>query len=66
MPHIPDRLMTYLVWALVFLFGVSIGGDRDVVSKLHGFGLTALVVAVFSVMGSVLGAWALWKWRKRV
>ena len=63
-PELPDRVMSYLVWVLLFLFGISIGGNDELVAKLHNFGIIAFVVAVFSVGGCVLGAWLLWKFRR--
>ncbi len=65
-PELPDRLMSYTVWALLFLFGISIGGNRELVSKLHGFGAVALVVAAVTVCGSVIGGWLLWKFRSKI
>lgn len=52
--------------ALLFLFGISIGGNKELVSKLHSFGAVALAVAVATVCGSVIGGWLLWKFRSKV
>lgn len=65
-PELSDRLMSYTVWALLFLFGISIGGNRELVSKLHGFGAVALAVAAVTVCGSVIGGWLLWKFRSKI
>lgn len=66
MPELPDRFMSYMVWALLFLFGISIGGNKELVSKLHSFGAVALAVAVATVCGSVIGGWLLWEFRSKV
>lgn len=65
MPELPDKVMSYLVWGLLFLFGISIGGNKELVGELHSFGAVALVVAVATVAGSVIGGWMLWKLRRK-
>lgn len=65
MPELPDKVMSYLVWGLLFLFGISIGGNQELVGKLHSFGAVALVVAVATVTGSVIGGWMLWKLKRK-
>lgn len=56
------RVTMVLVWILLFLLGLEAGGDRNIMESLPTLGLEAVLVAVFSVAGSCLMAWLLWKW----
>lgn len=58
-------LITVIIWALLFLLGVEVGADPAVVGGLATLGATALVIFAFSVAGSALLAWALWRWVRR-
>ena len=59
------RVVTVLIWALLFLLGIEVGGNERIVRGLHTLGLEALAVATASTAGSVLAAWALWRWAAR-
>lgn len=52
-----ERSATYTVWLLIFVFGISLGSNREIVSDFGRFGFTAAVIAVAGVAGSVLAAW---------
>lgn len=54
-----EKTATWTVWLLILVFGISLGSNEDIVNNFGRFGLTALVVALAGVAGSVLGAWAL-------
>lgn len=49
-----DRLITYAIWLLLFLLGLSIGTNETVVRSIGQLGVQALVISVLSVVGSVL------------
>lgn len=54
------RIITLLIWLLLFLLGTEVGGNRMLIEGLHSLGLEALVITLAAVIGSVLGAWGLW------
>lgn len=54
-------LVTCLIWLLLFLLGVEVGGNERIIRGLHTLGLEALLVAVAATLGSALAAQALWK-----
>ncbi len=58
--HRIHKVITLLVWLLLFLLGVDVGGNRAVVTGLHTLGLEAVVITAGAVAGSTLFAWALW------
>ena len=52
--QINDRLVMIAVFALLFLMGVAIGGDPEMISQLHLLGIKALLIAVSGITFSVL------------
>lgn len=54
------RIITLLIWILLFLLGIDVGGNETIVSSLHTLGLEALFITIAAVAGSTLAAWALW------
>ncbi len=60
--HRIHKVITLLVWLLLFLLGVDVGGNRAVVTGATELGvkLEAVVITAGAVAGSTLFAWALW------
>ena len=44
------------VCVLLFVFGVSIGSDRNLIDNLYNFGWQAAVIACLGVLGSIVAA----------
>lgn len=59
------RLITPIIWALLFLLGVEVGADPLLVGGLVTLGRTAFVLFAFSVAGSIAAAWLLGRWVRR-
>lgn len=55
------RLITVIIWALLFLLGVEVGSDPAVVGSLATLGGVALAIFALSVAGSIFAAWLLWR-----
>lgn len=55
------RIITILIWILLFLLGVEVGGNRQIIEGLATLGLEALAITLAAVIGSCLAAWVLWK-----
>lgn len=55
----------YTVYAMLLVFGLSIGSNPDVMSRLGEFGLQATVLAFAGVAGSMLAAWLLYKFTSK-
>lgn len=58
------RMITPLVWLLLFMLGVELGTDENVIRNIGALGLEALFFALAAVLGSVLLALGLWKLSK--
>ena len=54
-----------IVWTLLFLFGISIGSNRSIVAEIDRFGLTAVVLAALTTVGSAAAALLLTKLTRR-
>ena len=60
-----QQLTTVLIWALLFLLGLNIGSNEQVINSLGSLGLEALLITVFATTGSLIAAWLLWKYVNR-
>lgn len=54
------KIITFLIWVLLFLLGIDVGGNDIIVKGLHTLGLEALIITLAAVIGSTLVAWGLW------
>ena len=54
------NVITALIWILLFLLGVEVGGNRQIIEGLATIGLEAFVITLAAILGSCIGAWALW------
>lgn len=57
-----SKIINILIWVLLFLLGVEVGGDERIVKGITGLGIEAIGISVAAVIGSGLFAWGLWKW----
>ena len=55
-------LLIVLVWALLFFLGVEVGENKEIINSLQNLGLEALLLSIAATAGSILGAWALWRY----
>lgn len=54
-----DRLTSWSIYALLFLLGLSLGSDDELISRAGDLGMRAVVISLCSLMGSVFAARAL-------
>lgn len=57
-----SKVITILIWTLLFLLGIEVGGNKEITDNLHLIGLDALIITLGAVIGSILGARLLWNW----
>ncbi len=55
------RIITALIWVLLFLLGIEVGGNPRIVDGLRTLGLEAVLLALAGCVGSIFFAWALWR-----
>ena len=58
------RATTGLIWLLLFMLGIEVGSNKQLISALPTLGVEAMVLSVFATLGSCVLAWALWKTTK--
>ena len=58
--HFIHKCITVLVWVLLFLLGIDVGGNQTIINGLHTIGVDALVITSAAVLGSVIMAGGLW------
>ena len=58
------RITTWLLWLLLFLLGIEVGSNQQIIASLPTLGVEALVLSVLATLGSCVMAWVLWKTMK--
>ena len=56
-----NKAITILIWLLLFLLGIEVGHNEQIIRSLPTLGLEAFAIALVCVLGSCLAAWGLWK-----
>lgn len=54
-------LITVAIWTLLFLLGVQVGGDGNIMNHLDTIGWDASVLTLGAVLGSVFCAWGVYR-----
>ena len=60
-----SRMITVIIWLLLFLLGLEVGSDPTVVGGMAPLGRTAFVIFACSVAGSICMSWLLWRCVRR-
>ena len=60
-----SRMITVIIWLLLFLLGLEVGSDPAVVGGMATLGRTAFVIFTCSVAGSICMSWLLWRCVRR-
>ncbi|NDV82179.1 LysO family transporter [Bacteroides sp. 51] len=58
--HWIHKVITVLIWLLLFLLGIDVGSNEAIIKGLHTIGLEAAIITIGAVVGSTLFAWGLW------
>lgn len=56
-----SKVITTLIWLLLFLLGIEVGHNEQIIRSLPTLGIEAFSIAIVCVLGSCISAWALWK-----
>ena len=59
--HRIHTVITVLIWARLFILGIEVGGNEQIIQGLHTIGIEAVILTLGGTLGSVVAAWALWK-----
>ena len=58
------KATTWLIWLLLFMLGLEVGSNEQIIAALPTLGVEALMLSTCAVLGSCALAWALWKTTK--
>lgn len=56
-----SSLSMVLIWMLLFILGVDVGGNEAIINNLGTLGLESLLLACAATFGSIVFAYILWK-----
>jgi len=54
------RIILTLIWLLLFLLGLEVGSNENVVRQFGTLGFEAFLLATAGTLGSVVFSWLLW------
>ncbi|MFV0345238.1 MAG: LysO family transporter [Bacteroidales bacterium] len=49
-----SKIIMFVIFLLLFILGLSIGGNKKIVNSLHTLGFQSILISVFSILGSVI------------
>ena len=58
--RIVSRIITVLIWLLLFLLGIEVGSNPRIVLGMQTLGIEALLLTIGGAVGTTLCAWLLW------
>ncbi len=56
-----DKSISYTVYIMLFIFGITIGANKELLEDIGSFGLQALVIAVMTITGSAIASYFAYK-----
>lgn len=59
--RIIQKGISWTIWGLLFLLGITVGNNRQIMDNLNTIGIEAVVITYGVVAGSVLCAWGVYK-----
>jgi len=62
-----DKLISWAIYLLLFLLGISVGLNKTIIQNLDKIGLQAAIITLGAITGSVLTLWLVYQlWFKPV
>lgn len=55
-----EKTISYTIFAMLFILGISVGSNPLIIQNIGQFGWQAAILAVSSLFGSILAAWAVY------
>ena len=63
--RIVSRIITALIWLLLFLLGIEVGCNPRIVMGMQTLGIEALLLTIGGAVGTIIFSWLLWKYVSR-
>lgn len=52
--------ISYTIFLLLFLLGITVGSNREIINNLSSLGGQALVISASATLGSLVAAWVVY------
>ena len=52
--------ISYTIFLLLFLLGITVGSNREIINNLSSLGGQALAISASATLGSLIAAWAVY------
>ncbi len=59
--RITERLSTWFIYLFLFLLGISVGANEEVIKNFGRLGIQAIILAFGAVLGSVITAYFVYR-----
>ncbi len=59
--NVLEKLIMWSIFLLLFLLGIAIGRNPEIMQALGTLGLTAMILSLGGIGGSVIMAYVLWR-----
>ena len=56
-----DKLISWAIYLLLFLLGISVGLNKMIIQNLNHIGLQAAIITLGAISGSVLTLWLVYR-----
>ena len=63
--RIVSRIITVLIWLLLFLLGIEVGSNPRIVMGMQTLGIEALLLTIGGAVCTIIFSWLLWKYVSR-
>jgi uncharacterized membrane protein YbjE (DUF340 family) len=57
-----DQLTGWFIYVFLFLLGLSVGANREIIANFGRLGLQAVIIALACVTGSLIPAWFVYRY----
>jgi uncharacterized membrane protein YbjE (DUF340 family) len=59
--RVNEKLITWAIYLLLFLLGISVGLNKTIIENLNNIGLQAITITIGAIAGSVLMLWMIYR-----
>lgn len=56
-----NSTITVTIWFMLFVLGISVGENRQIVQNLWAFGGQGLLIGLSSILGSAVAGWVVYR-----
>jgi len=56
-----DKLLTWSIYLLLFLLGISVGSNSEIINNFHNIGFQAIIISLSGILGSLVISFLIYK-----